>query len=712
MKILHNCLKNHNKNYAVWRYMFVVLLVFATHAQTTAQTMMPLPNFGNTYSGSVRGYWFTAPTSFIITGVRVPADAGPGTQNIHIMKINDATPVTYATSSTNFTTLSYIQGAPNNVIQSVNILVNQGDIIGILGQAGTSNSYSVTGGPYPSTILGQSLTLNRLIYQGNITAGPAPNYSWEPGSGAISRVEMYYTSPAPCTGTPSGGTAIAPSLACGAFGLSLSGSTPAAGITYQWLSAPTATGPWTPIAGATSPNETITQTASTHYKCEVTCSNSSLLDSSTAIFVQSPPMIAPFYEGFNNASQPQCWDNLSADPSTSVNNFWNFNDQGDYAAANNGRNAGEFVKVDGNSPYGDSVMLITPQIDISQLATPYLSFEWFSNNTNNPGDNVPLIIEVYDGTSWTLLDTLRGDSPDWEFVNYDLSPFIGNIIQVRFMVNKTLTTSFSYYNDILLDDVRIDDCISLGGVDGSFDICRLDSNVNLNDNIIVKPNGGGEWSFPSQQSFISQDSILGVTYLPAGSYEIFYVERYVCYDTTTATINVFKPSSAGFDGADTVCKNEPINLFGALTGNVDTSGDWFDFTNTMLPNSQPKAEPIPGNYNYFYVANNGVCPADSSIVTIKVLDTCDFLSLGEELFTDISVYPNPATSQLNIVNPSSAAALRVEMFDMNGRTVLIENKALNNASEATLAIDHLEKGIYTLRVYNSDGQKTFKIVKQ
>ena len=132
----------------------------------------------------------------------------------------------------------------------------------------------------------------------------------------------------------------------------------------------------------------------------------------------------------------------------------------------------------------------------------------------------------------------------------------------------------------------------------------------------------------------------------------------------------------------------------------------------MLPNSLPKAQPIPGNYNYLYVADNGVCPADSAIVTITVLDSCDFLSIGEELFTDISVFPNPATSQLNIVNPSNTASLKVEMLDMNGRIVFVENKALNNASNATLAIDHLERGIYTLRVYNDEGQKTFKIVKQ
>jgi len=422
--------------------------------------------------------------------------------------------------------------------------------------------------------------------------------------------------------------------------------------------------------------------------------------------------VAPYYEGFNSAMQPQCWENLSSNTSASTNNFWKFDNGPAYGAQNHGRPNGTYAWSDGSSTTPDSMMLITPEIDISQLVTPYLSFEWFSNNTNNPGDNVPLIIEVFDGTAWNLLDTLQGDSTEWLFVNYDLSAYSSNIIQVRFMTNQVFPSTLAQYNDILLDEVRIDDCISLGGQDGSFDICRRDSNVNLNDNIIVKPNGGGVWSFPSQPTFITQDSIFGVTYLPAGSYDVFYVERYVCYDTTTATINVFKPSSAGFDGADTVCKNEPINLFGALSGNVDSGGDWFDFTNTMLPNSQPNAQAIPGNYNYFYVANNGVCPADSSIVTVKVSDTCDFLALGEELFTDISVYPNPATSQLNIVNPSNTAALKVEMFDMNGRVVLVENKALNNASEATLAIDHLEKGIYTLRVYNNEGQKTFKVVKQ
>jgi len=37
------------------------------------------------------------------------------------------------------------------------------------------------------------------------------------------------------------------------------------------------------------------------------------------------------------------------------------------------------------------------------------------------------------------------------------------------------------------------------------------------------------------------------------------------------------------------------------------------------------------------------------------------------------------------------------MLDTNGITVLFENKALNNATEAALAIEFLEKGFYACK---------------
>jgi len=166
--------------------------------------------------------------------------------------------------------------------------------------------------------------------------------------------------------------------------------------------------------------------------------------------------VAPYYEGFNNGVIPQCWENL-ASGNPSANNLWLFTGAPGYGATNNGKPAGSYAWADGSGINPDSLMLVTPEIDISQLTSPFLSFEWFSNNTFFPLDNNPLIIEVFDGTSWNYLDTLLADNVDWMFVNYDLSAFLGNNIKVRFMLNQNTTTNAAFYNDILLDEVRIAD---------------------------------------------------------------------------------------------------------------------------------------------------------------------------------------------------------------------------------------------------------------
>ena len=76
------------------------LLLFTLN-QSMGQTMMPLPPHASVYTGNVRGYWFTAPVNFTITGLRVSPQAGTGLQYIHVFKINDPVPVVYAANSSN-----------------------------------------------------------------------------------------------------------------------------------------------------------------------------------------------------------------------------------------------------------------------------------------------------------------------------------------------------------------------------------------------------------------------------------------------------------------------------------------------------------------------------------------------------------------------------------------------------------------------------------
>ena len=236
--------------------------------------------------------------------------------------------------------------------------------------------------------------------------------------------------------------------------------------------------------------------------------------------------------------------------------------------------------------------------------------------------------------------------------------------------------------------------------------------VNLDDNIVVKPNGGGYWSYPSQQGLI-QGSLFNVSNLTVGaSYDVYYIERLVCYDTTVATISFYDYNSAGVDGTAEICKNEPYNLYQALSGNITLGGEWY-LGGSSISSSQVVIS-IPGQYPYYYVIINTDCPNDTAFVDIAVHDCGGFpdISTTKQDFQNISISPNPASNHLKIKSSPNTSALKLEMIDMNGRIVIIKNNILNNATEIVLSIGHLEKGIYSLRIYNDEGQNMHKIVKQ
>jgi hypothetical protein len=104
-------------------------------------------------------------------------------------------------------------------------------------------------------------------YSGNITITGG-------GLACTVNVGVNGTGAAACTGTPTGGTAVAtPTTASSstAIALSLTGSTVAGGITYQWQSSPDNSS-WTDISGATLATATYTGiTANTYFKAVLTC---------------------------------------------------------------------------------------------------------------------------------------------------------------------------------------------------------------------------------------------------------------------------------------------------------------------------------------------------------------------------------------------------------------------------------------------------------
>lgn len=151
-----------------------------------------LPAYSSTYTGNVRGYWFTSPADIIITGLWVPTDVGTGNQNVAIVRFNNNTPPpAYSTTTNDFTQLGLWQNFSANDTISVSIPVMAGEVIGLLGQRGTSNAYAPNN--TVQTIAGQPVTLTRLGMQQQLGTN-APADLWYESGGSISLVELFYES--------------------------------------------------------------------------------------------------------------------------------------------------------------------------------------------------------------------------------------------------------------------------------------------------------------------------------------------------------------------------------------------------------------------------------------------------------------------------------------------------------------------------------------
>jgi hypothetical protein len=165
---------------------------------------------------------------------------------------------------------------------------------------------------------------------------------------------------------------------------------------------------------------------------------------------------APITESFDANAVPTCWSRYDASGSG-----WEFGQQGSaaYAASNASErtgNGGYYAWID-HSGGDDSASLETYEIDVSALTTPGLSFDFYSNNTDNSTTNF-LYVEAWNGTAWAVVDSFKENNNDWVTKLLDLTGFTygSNLLKLRFRSEEGGGSS-DFYNDLLIDEVKIEE---------------------------------------------------------------------------------------------------------------------------------------------------------------------------------------------------------------------------------------------------------------
>ncbi len=178
------------RSLSVVHFLALALGVAMASMPAMAQKQIDLPEQTSPFSGpNVRGYWFTAPKDFAITGVEVPTDASEGNQSIAVVRFT-AEPPLFSATTDDFEVLFLTQDDSATGMIPTYIEIASGDVIGVLGSRNGVGSYAA-GAPLASSIDGLPISLRRLGMQFPL-ASTTPRQLFTEEGGSISRVRLFY----------------------------------------------------------------------------------------------------------------------------------------------------------------------------------------------------------------------------------------------------------------------------------------------------------------------------------------------------------------------------------------------------------------------------------------------------------------------------------------------------------------------------------------
>jgi hypothetical protein len=219
----------------------------------------------------------------------------------------------------------------------------------------------------------------------------------------------------------------------------------------------------------------------------------------------------------------------------------------------------------------------------------------------------------------------------------------------------------------------------------------------------------GTWSETTPTLGLN-DNLFNTNGLASTLYEFTYTVQDGCAsDDANAYVQIYSAPNPGIGGTLNVCLNEPFNLVSGINGLVDLDGVWYNNVSMeTLPSSVDTSGTTGGSVTYTYTASNGVCPDESTTVTVVVNGGCDFTAGLDELAAGFELYPNPTRSSVAI-SWTAKGETTLTLTDLNGKVLL---NAVSQASQYAMDLSNFAPGVYILSLQNGDQLLTERIIKQ
>lgn len=681
----------------ILRLLFILLVLVSGAVKAQNQILMPLPAQTTTFSGNVRGYWFTSPTCFTITGLEVPTSASSGTQNIAVVKLNNPPPL-FSTTTNDFTVLYLTQNNPAAGIIPVSIEVAPGDIIGILGNRANNNSYATS--PASSNINGLPVTLARLGMQFQLSS-TAPQDLWTENGGSISRIFMYYDTTTTINVVPTWQGGFVYSFTNGSSSAATSVWDYGDGSPLDTVYNPTHTfpGPGTYtvcsfITGLCTSDTVCTQV--------IICPAPALADYS---FTINYPTV-DFTDNSQNTTTWQ-WDFGDGNTSTQQNPSHTYSTFGLYQVCLSVEDTCGGINTEcKNISVCPSVIPVSLGSDVTACGSTVLNLPGFSTYTWSNGASTPQVTIANSG-SYSVVVTDANGCSGTDTVNVTINPLppvsLGNdIVQCGgpvILSPPSTNPSFTYLWNTGAGTATLSVTQS-----GTYTLTVTDSlNCSSSDVITVTINPVPTVSLGNDitvcQGFISisAQSGPGLTYLwstgstissillnAGGTYWVQVANTFGCTASDTILITML-PIVNYVELQDSVCISAgPITLTqgspaGGTYSGPGVTGNIFD----------PQVAGLGvKNILYTYTDTAGCTASDTSQISVNVCTGLN--SIGAPA---LQIYPNPSTGLLFVQLQEQADEITIS--DVGGRLVQRFTPA---SAEFTLDLREEPAGNYLLRV--------------
>lgn len=383
-----------------------------------------------------------------------------------------------------------------------------------------------------------------------------------------------------------------------------------------------------------------------------------------------------------------------------------------------------YVEASGNNTgFPNKVATITSDcFDLTGVSNPQFVFDYHMYGTNI--NSLVAEVSTNGGSSWAQIFTKSGDQGnEWFTETVDLSAFQSSNVSFRFTVT-TGSGNQGWRSDIALDNIRITSgsgsgggsggaptgyCATTGGSTADEWIAR--AVIGSIDNNSGSDGGYGDYTSQQTDALIGGNLDVSFTIGWAGTQ---YNEGFAIYLDLNRDGDF--DDAGELIGSSTASTTNPVA--GSLSIPATAQAGLTRLRVIMQYNTTPSGPCISGfnfgeveDYTVNLVQGNSAPGLNANPTSLVMRNTYN----PEGVKTaEASAYPNPAQGSTTVkAQAAIGTKVRMLMTDVNGIGLASRNRTSQTGTvEERFDLSKLNKGLYIIKVWTVNGNKTLKIVKQ